>query len=166
MEKVTLQQLTVQHIVNRHKPVLGAPNQPVGHGLPGNLNPSVGQLSEAMNLSEIAVKSVLDTSVECGLVDAFGSGKNRTYILSSRAYNTKARKIGYVRQADIDEARYQELVVKMAKENEYIARGDVVQLLHIDNGKAYRLLKALVDQHLLEQVNRGRYAKYRYCGDR
>lgn len=127
---------------------------------------SVGQLAEAMNLSEIAVKSILDTSVECSLVDAFGSGKNRTYILSSRAYNTKARKIGYVRQADIDEARYQELVVKIAKENEYIARGDVVQLLHIDNGKAYRLLKSLVDQHLLEQVNRGRYAKYRYCGDK
>lgn len=65
---------------------------------------------------------------------------------------------------DIDETRYSELIIKMAKTNEFISRADVIQLLHVDNNKAYRLLKGLVEQHMLEPVNKGRYSKYRYSG--
>ena len=126
---------------------------------------SVSQLAEATNLSEIATKSILDTSVECGLVDAFGSGRNRNYMLSSKIYKVESKKIGYVRQADIDETRYRELIINMAKNNDYIARADVVQLLHVSDNQAYRLLKTLADQHLLKRINKGRYSKYCYCGD-
>jgi ATP-dependent DNA helicase RecG len=70
-----------------------------------------------------------------------------------------------VRQVDIDETRYPELIINMAKSNEFISRADVIQLLHVDENKAYRLLKALVEQKLLEPINKGRYAKYRYCGN-
>ena len=58
--------------------------------------------------------------------------------------------------------RYPELIINMAKTNDFISRADVIQLLHVDDNKAYRLLKALVDQDLLEPINKGRYAKYRY----
>lgn len=68
-----------------------------------------------------------------------------------------------MRQVDIDETRYPELIINMAKNNEFISRADVIQLLHVDDNKAYRLLKALVEQKLLEPINKGRYAKYRYC---
>lgn len=125
---------------------------------------TVKQIAEETNLSDIAVKSVLDTYIECGIVDVFGSGRSRTYILSPKVYNTKAKKIGYVRQADIDEMRYRELIINLAKKNDYISRADVVQLLHVDDGKAYRLLKSLADKNVLEPINKGRYAKYRYCG--
>lgn len=122
-------------------------------------------LAEAVNLSEIATKAILDTSVECGIVDIYGSGRNRTYILSPKVYSTKSKRIGYVRQVDIDETRYPELIINLAKTNEFISRADVVQLLHVDNNKAYRLLKSLVDQGVLEPINKGRYAKYRYSGN-
>ena len=125
----------------------------------------VKELAAATNLSEIATKTILDTSIECGIVDIYGSGRNRTYILSPKVYSTKSKKIGYVRQVDIDETRYPELIINMAKTNDYISRADVVQLLHVDENKAYRLLKGLVDQQVLEPVNKGRYAKYRYQGD-
>lgn len=59
--------------------------------------------------------------------------------------------------------RYPELIINLAKTNEFISRADVVQLLHVDDNKAYRLLKGLADQDILEPVNKGRYAKYRYC---
>ena len=125
----------------------------------------VKELAAATNLSEIATKTILDTSIECGIVDIYGSGHNRTYILSPKVYSTKSKKIGYVRQVDIDETRYPELIINMAKTNDYISRADVVQLLHVDENKAYRLLKGLVDQQVLEPINKGRYAKYRYQGD-
>lgn len=50
----------------------------------------------------------------------------------------------------------------MAKTNEYISRADVIQLLHVDDNKAYRLLKSLVDQEILTPKNKGRYSKYFY----
>lgn len=46
------------------------------------------------------------------------------------------------------------------KNNEFISRADVVQLLHVKDNKAYRLLRKLVDQGVLEGVYKGRYAKY------
>ena len=70
--------------------------------------------------------------------------------------------MGYVRQVDIDESRYLELIVNLAKNNDYIARADVVQLLHVDYNKAYILLKKLVNSDDLEPINKGKYAKYRY----
>ena len=123
---------------------------------------TVEQLSEAIGLSTIATKSILDTCIECGIVDGFGQGRGRTYILSSKVYKTKAGRMGYVRQVDIDESRYLELIINMAKNNDYIARADVVQLLHVDEDKAYKLLKKLVDGEELVPVNKGRYAKYCY----
>lgn len=122
---------------------------------------TTGQLADAIGLSEVSIKNILDASIECGIVDAYGNGKNRTYILSRKVYRTKEAKIGYVRQVDIDESRYPELIINMAKANEYIARADVVALLHVDENKAYKLLKALVDQGRLVAVNKGRYAKYK-----
>lgn len=122
-------------------------------------------LAEAVNLSEIATKAILDTSIECGIVDIYGSGRNRTYILSPKVYSSKSKRIGYVRQVDIDETRYPELIINLAKTNEFISRADVVQLLHVDNNKAYRLLKSLADQGVLEPINKGRYAKYHYSGN-
>lgn len=123
---------------------------------------TIGQLSEATNLSEIAVKSIVDTCIECGIAEGYGSGRGRTYILSAKVYSSKEGKMGYVRQVDIDDSRYLELIINMAKTSEYIARADVVQLLHVDENKAYKLLKKLVETKQLEPINKGRYAKYRY----
>ena len=127
---------------------------------------TVSQITEAINISDTAVKGILDTSIEAGIVDGFGNGKNRTYILSPRVYKTQAGKIGYVRQVDIDETRYPELIINLAKNTDYLSRADVVQLLHVSTSKAYTLLKKLVSQGVLEPVNKGHYAKYRYIGRR
>lgn len=126
---------------------------------------TVEQISTATRISETAIKGILDSSIESGLVDGFGNGRNRTYILSSKVYKTKAEKIGYVRQVDIKEARYTELIMNLAKNTEYLSRADVVELLHVSPSKAYTLLKKLSDQGKLEPVNKGHYAKYRYSGD-
>jgi ATP-dependent DNA helicase RecG len=122
---------------------------------------NVSQLAERINIQETAIKTILDSSIDHGLVEAYGNGRGRTYILSPKVYKTKEARIGYVRQVDIDESRYSELIINLARTNEYIARADVVNLLHVDDDKAYKLLRKLVDQAMLEPVNKGRYAKYR-----
>ena len=119
------------------------------------------QIAEAANLSEIIVKTVLDKAVENGLVEPYGAGRGRNYMLSHKLYQDKSKTIGYVRQKDIDEARYPEMIVNLARKTELIARADVVNLLHVNEDKAYNLLKALTRQGILSMVNKGRYAKYK-----
>jgi len=120
----------------------------------------VKQLSEALNLSEAMIKSVLDRAIETGLVEGYGAGRGRNYILSHKLYQDREKAVGYVRQRDIDETRYLELIISMAKTNEYISRTDVVNLLHVKESKAYGLLRTLVEQGILLPINKGRYAKY------
>lgn len=121
----------------------------------------VKQISEYTNLSEAIVRTVLEKSISIGLVEAYGNARGRYYMLSHAVYKENYGKAGYVRQRDIDETRYLELIISMAKQNEFISRADVVQLLHVKENHAYRLLKSLVDAGKLEPINRGRYAKYK-----
>lgn len=65
---------------------------------------TAGQLAEATNLSETAIKSIIDTCIECGIAEGYGSGRGRTYILSANVYSSKEGKMGYVRQIDIDDS--------------------------------------------------------------
>ncbi len=124
---------------------------------------NVVTIADYVNLSETIVRNVLDNYIEAGIVEGFGKGRGRTYILSSKLYKTKKQKIGYVRQMDIDESRYLELIISMAQKTDYISRADVIELLHVSDNKAYLLLKKLADKGDLELINKGRYAKYRYC---
>ena len=53
------------------------------------------------------------------------------------------------------------MIVNIARKTEFIARADIVNLLHVNEDKAYNLLKALTRQGILSMVNKGRYAKYK-----
>lgn len=121
---------------------------------------NVHQLAEAVNLTETMVKSILDKAIETNLVEAYGSGRGRNYILSSRIYAQRGKKSSYIQHTDIDETRYLELISKMAENYDFISRSDVMQLLHVSENQAYRLLKKLVERDILVAVNKGRYAKY------
>lgn len=120
------------------------------------------QIAEYSNLSETLVRVELEQAISSGLAEAIGTGRGRTYILSHSVYQSKGQRAGYVRQKDIDKARYEELVIELAKNNQYISRADVVALLHINEPQAYMVLKKLADRGILTPVNKGRYAKYRY----
>lgn len=125
----------------------------------------LAEIADATNLTEIAVKAILDASAECGIVDIAGSGRNCAYVLSERVYATDSKRSGAIRGGDIGEDRYQEMIIALAKENDFISRSDVVRHLHVDESKAYRLLKALALRGILRPANKGRYAKYGYCGE-
>lgn len=96
---------------------------------------------------------------ECGLVEAIGSGRGRSYILSPRAYG-KENTAAYVRQKGIDERRYAELVLELAKKQEKIKRADVIALLHISPAKAFRVLQHLAKEEKLSLHGKGAGAYY------
>ena len=118
------------------------------------------QITEALNLPEAVVKTVLEKSIENGLVEAYGSGRSRNYLLAQNVYGDKREKIGYVRQADIDETRHTELILNLAKKNEFISRADVIELLHVNERRASYLLKKLTEAEKLKIMKKGRYTRY------
>ena len=118
------------------------------------------QIAESLHLSETVVKTVLDKAIDSNLVEGYGSGRGRNYMLAHRAYS-KDSKTRYIRQKNIEEARYHELVLNLAKQEKFITNSDVVELLHITSPHAYRLLKSLVEEEMLEPINKGRYSKYK-----
>ena len=118
------------------------------------------QIAEALNLPEAVAKTVLEKSMENGLVEAYGSGRSRSYLLAQNVYGDKREKIGYVRQADIDETRHTELILSLAKKNEFISRADVVELLHVNERRASYLLKKLTEAEKLKIMKKGRYTRY------
>lgn len=119
------------------------------------------QLAAALRLPEAMVRIVLDKTIEQGLVEAYGAGRGRNYMLSHAIYKDRSKMAGYVRQRDIDESRFEELILNLARANEFISRADVVNLLHVKPPKAYNLLRTLVNRGELEPINKGHYAKYR-----
>ena len=122
----------------------------------------VQQISDALKLPESMVKTILEKAVETGLAEAYGSGRGRAYTLSHRMYQEQASELGYLRQKDIEEARFFELTLNLARGRDFISRKDVVELLHVKESKAYSILKALADRGDLIAINKGRYAKYQY----
>ena len=121
---------------------------------------TVEELAIVVNLTENIVKIILEKSVENGLVEAFGNGKGRGYILSRSVYSDDSQRMGYVLQKDIDKTRHLELIQSLARENEFISKSDVVQLLHVSEDRAYYLIKKLVETNVLKIVQKGHYAKY------
>lgn len=119
------------------------------------------QIARAAGLSESVVQTVLDKAVENGSAESYGNGNARTYVLSYMYYGDRTKGVGSVRRKDIEEAHYPEMIIDLAKNNAFVARADVADLLHISDGKAYLLLKDLVRRNVLEPVNKGRYAKYK-----
>ena len=94
-------------------------------------------------------------------MEAYGAGRGRHYILAHNLFQDKAKSIGHVRQKDIDETRYTELILNMASSNEFISNADVMNLLHVKDSKACGLLKKQAEEGHLIPVNKGPYAKYK-----
>ncbi len=121
---------------------------------------SVSELSEVTHISEARIKANVERLFESGLVEASGNGKARAYILSAKVYKEQDNSIGYVRQTDIDKLRYEELVLKLTRQQGYVKRDDVRTLLNVTDSQAYRVLRKLADNGRLFLKGKGRSARY------
>lgn len=118
---------------------------------------TAAEISSEAHIAESKMRATLEYLTETGLIEAIGTGRGRAYILSAKSYQDPVK---YVRQTDIDQLRYPELVVKLARQKSPISRKDVVALLHISPSQAYRLLKKMTEDGTLIQQGNTRGAHY------
>ena len=119
---------------------------------------TIHDLASVTHILEVKVRATVERMAESGLLEPSGSGRGRTYLLSSKLYRSKA---GYVRQTDIEKIRYPELVLRLAETQGDITRNDVVELLHVSPPQAYRILQKLVKNGKLVQSGSTRNTVYR-----
>ena len=143
----------------------------IGHSLPiyslmilnalKSLNrASVNELAEFIHTNENRIRPIVESLLESGMVEASGTGRGRTYMLSSRYYKLTHKPYAYVRNHDIDSMRHEELVIKLAKHQGFISRSDVIELLHVSPAQAYYILKKLVKGGHLQLLGKGAASKY------
>jgi ATP-dependent DNA helicase RecG len=94
------------------------------------------------------------------LAETIESGKGDRYRLSPKAYRSIDNTVVYARRTGLDKLRYSESVLKLAKVQGYVARGNAAELLRITPPQAYRVLEYPVADKKLRLEGRGRYAKY------
>lgn len=121
---------------------------------------SLNELVQTIHISESRTKANIEKLIESGLVEASGNGNTRVYMLSAKVYKVRGNVIGYVRQTGIDKLKYEELVLKLTKQQGYVAREDVIELLGVSTDQAYRILKGLVNSDKLELIKQGAKSKY------
>ncbi len=122
---------------------------------------SLHELSEKTHVNEVRIKANVEKLLEAGLVDAIGNTTARTYLLSSKVYREQENMVGYVRQTGIDLIKYEELVLKLAaNQNGIVTRDNVVDLLGINPSQAYRVLKKIAENGKLKLVGSGRASHY------
>lgn len=122
---------------------------------------SIQELSEITNITEMRAKANIEKLVEAGLVDATGTSKSRSYILSSKVYKEQDNLVGYVRQTGINAVKYEAWIMELVqKQGGTITRDNVIELLNVTPSQAYRLLKKLTDKERLRLVGTGRNAYY------
>jgi len=107
-------------------------------------------------------RRVLELLHERGLVEARGEKRGRVYHLSASLYQRLGGVSAYVRARGFDRIQQREMVINALKGSPEgrITRGQVMDLCQITQQQAYRLLKGLCDDGLLELCGQGRSAYY------
>ncbi len=121
---------------------------------------SISELAETIHVSESRTKANVEKLLESGLVEANGNGKARAYMLSAKIYKAQDNSVGYVRQTGIDKLKYDELVLKLAKQQGFVTRDNVSELFNISSSQAYRVLKKLANKGTLVLIGKGRSSRY------
>lgn len=121
---------------------------------------NIHEITEYTHIDETKVKVTMEALTETGLAEAFGAGRGRYYILSSKVYGSGDNSAGYVRQRGIEEIRYPEMVLKLVNSQGYVTRSDVADLLKLTPPQAYRILQKLCESKKLRLTGNGRHAQY------
>lgn len=118
---------------------------------------TTAEISKETHIPEAKMRATLEYLTETGIIEAIGTGRGRAYILSAKSYKDPAK---YVRQTGIDQLRFPELVMKLAKQQGFVSRKDVIELLHISPSQAYRLLRKMVEDGRLTRQGNTISARY------
>jgi len=121
-------------------------------------------LVPSVQKSEQETRAALERLAEAGLIEAHGTGRGRTYMLSAKVYSKAGQKAAYVRQAGFDPIQQEQMVLNYIDKHGSIKRAEVMDLCHINKDQAYRLLSRLKEKGFIRQ--RGQFKNVFYERDR
>lgn len=111
----------------------------------------IDELAEAVQKEAARVRASVETLVESGLLQAHGTGRGRSYTLSSQLYDLQGKRAEYIRQAGFNKLQSEQLVKNYIQKHGRITRGDVMTLCNMTKIQAYRLLKKMSDEKLIKK---------------
>jgi len=111
----------------------------------------IDELAQSVQKDPSRVRVGVETLVEAGLLQAYGSGRGRSYTLSSKLYDLQGKRAEYIRQAGFNALQSEQLVKNFVEQNGRITRGDVMHLCSMTQTQAYRLLKKLNDEKYIKK---------------
>jgi ATP-dependent DNA helicase RecG len=123
------------------------------------------ELSRAIQKDRGAAKQTLEALVESGLAEPHGHTNNRSYTLAARVYATLGQHAAYTRQAGFDAIQHEQMVLNYVRQHRSIQRPDVVELCHLTEDQATRLLRRLVDSGRLRPEGEKRWRRYVLAGE-
>ena len=121
---------------------------------------SVKDLTGPTQKSEDEVRRSIEKLVESGLVESYRTGRSTTYTLSSRVYRDSDQKAEYVRQTGLDKIQHPQMVINFIKKHGSIKRSELCELCRLSDQQAYKLLKSMKEQGILQKHGTLRYTFY------
>jgi ATP-dependent DNA helicase RecG len=117
-------------------------------------------LAESTQRGEAETRASLEKLVESGLIEAHGTGRGRTYTLSSGVYRKTGETIGYIRQAGFKSIQHEQMILNYLEKNGRIKREEVMELCMLTKDQAAKLLKRLKENNKIIQSGERRGAYY------
>ena len=90
--------------------------------------------------------------METGFLEPHGTGRGRTYTLSTAYYRNTGAKAAYLRQAGFSAIQQEQMVLSYIDMHGNIKRADVIELCHVTQDQAYKLLLRLKKRGDIDQI--------------
>lgn len=117
-------------------------------------------IAKLIQRGETQARTVIESLVESGLVEARGSGKGRPYILSAAVYRELGQAVSYVHAKGFEPEQMEQMILQYAKAHGQVTRQNVMELCRANENQAAYLLKKLVKSGELQCIGMGRTAAY------
>ena len=121
---------------------------------------TVEELAGKIQRDAASAKRTLEALIERGLVEAHGAARGRSYTLSASLYRNAGDKAAYTRQAAFSALQNEQMILGYARQHGQIKRADVVDLCHLSEDQASRLLNKLYKNKTLEKHGQMRWTFY------
>ncbi|MEN9376906.1 MAG: hypothetical protein RL710_2063 [Pseudomonadota bacterium] len=118
------------------------------------------ELAQHIHRDSTQARRTLESLVEAGLVQPHGNTRNRSYTLSAEVYQAKGQHVAYTRQAGFSSLQNEQMVLSHVRHHGQIRRSEVIDLCHLTDDQAAKLLKRLKDDGRLVKSGERRWAFY------
>jgi ATP-dependent DNA helicase RecG len=118
------------------------------------------ELAQHIHRDSTQARRTLESLVEAGLVQPHGNTRNRSYTLSAEVYQAKGQHVAYTRQAGFSSLQNEQMVLSHVRHHGQIRRSEVIDLCHLTDDQAAKLLKRLKDEGRLVKSGERRWAFY------